>query len=84
MNTTKTKRIATFRSQDGRLLKGREARRAWAAQESICACGCHGEAKESVSGTVGLCPAEWIGCPNCTGNALGRPLVFRLPGHLEE
>jgi hypothetical protein len=58
-----------------------EKRREWLKQigQVRCACGdtasygLHG--RDTISGTVGGRPAIWLGCPNCTGHALGFPLV---------
>ena len=76
------KRTPTFRIGD-KLLVGREARKAWREQEVYCACGSSGDAAHCVDGTVGGSPAEWLGCDNCTGQALGRPLVYRLPNQIK-
>ena len=70
--------IQTFR-RSGHLLTGAEARKAWADQEVRCACGDYGDAENTIAGTVDGLPAEWLGCPNCAGQAVGRPLVFRRP-----
>lgn len=75
------KRTPTFRVGN-KLLVGREARKAWAAQEARCACGSCGDDQHTVDGTVGGSPAEWLGCDNCTGQALGRPLVWLLPSQM--
>ena len=75
------KRTPTFRIGD-KLLVGREARKAWAAQEARCDCGSCGDTQHTVDGTVSGSPAEWLGCDNCTGQALGRPLVYRLPSQI--
>jgi hypothetical protein len=29
-------------------------------------------------------PAKWLGCDNCTGQALGAPLVYRTSGQIED
>jgi len=75
------KRVPTFR-QDNVLLGGTEAIEAWKAQEPVCNCGSVGEAGEAISGSASNMPAKWLGCPNCSGQALGRPLVYRLPSQM--
>lgn len=76
------KRIPTFRQGD-KLLTFAEARKAWAEQTARCACGSCGDTDHSISGTCKDMPAEWLGCDNCSGQALGRPLVYRLPSQME-
>ena len=75
------KRIPTFR-QGEKLLTGASAREEWKTQTARCGCGSHGDEKNSISGSSNDMPAEWLGCDNCTGRALGRPLVYRLPSQL--
>ncbi len=77
-----TKRIATFRADGRQLLKDNTAREAWASQNVRCNCGSYGDRSESISGTCNDMPAEWLGCTNCTGQALGRPLIYRLPSQM--
>lgn len=72
------RRTVTFRV-DGKLLTGRAARKAWAAQVAGCACGDPGDERYAVAGVIHGQPAEWLGCENCRNQALGRPLVFKLP-----
>ena len=78
---TRTNRIPTYRHGET-LLTGRDARRAWADQTVRCACGYHGDASEWIAGTANDMPAEWLGCTNCRGQALGRPLIYRLPSQM--
>ena len=73
-----TRRIATFVTGQ-KLLTGSEAKKAWATQSVRCACGYYGDESNTVSGSASDMPAEWLGCPNCNGQALGYPLVYRLP-----
>lgn len=74
-----SKRVQTFRR--GEILVGAEAREAWAAQIIRCGCGSCGNADAAVSGSCYDMPAEWLGCQNC-GNAIGRPLIYRLPSQM--
>lgn len=73
-----SQRIPTFRDC-GKLLTGAAASEAWAAQTAKCACGSCGDKDNAIAGTAKDMPAQWLGCPNCTGQALGRPIVYRLP-----
>jgi len=77
------RRTATF--HDGsKMLTGREARKAWKEQRARCNCGSCGDAEHAISGTVGPdMPAQWLGCDNCSGQALGSPLVYRLPSQMD-
>jgi len=75
------KRIPTFRLKD-KVLTGAEARKAWASQNVRCACGDYGDVENTIAGSCNDMPAEWLGCPNCSGTALGRPMIFRLPSHV--
>ena len=72
----KTRLISTFST-----LAGRDAEQAWRDQEIRCACGSHGAASRAIAGEVGNKPAKWLGCtnPSHAGQALGEPLVYRLP-----
>lgn len=70
-----TKTMPTFR-RDGETFDGAEAINQWKNQSVTCACGCHATEKDSISGTSNDLPAKWLGCPNCPGTALGRPLVY--------
>jgi hypothetical protein len=76
------KRIATFKL-DGKMLTGAAAVTAWAKQSAHCNCGSYGAKSEAISGTCSDMPAKWLGCTNCSGQALGRPLVYRLPSQME-
>lgn len=76
-----SKQIPTFR-KNGSLLTGKEARMAWEAQDARCNCGSGGDAAHAISGTCKDMPAQWLGCDNCTGQAIGRPLVYRLPSQM--
>lgn len=67
---------------DGKLLVGHEAKDAWAAQSVRCACSSYGDADHSISGSCSDMPAEWLGCTNCRGQALGQPLVYRLQSQI--
>lgn len=58
-------------------VSGKAARKAWADQAVRCACGSYGCVDAAVSGSAGLDRARWLGCPSCSGTALGRPLVWR-------
>lgn len=66
----------TFRAGD-QLLIGAAAKQAWADQSARCNCGCGGVSSETISGTCSGLSAEWMSCPNCSGQAVGRPLVYR-------
>lgn len=79
---TKFKAIPTFR-HGGILLTGDAAKKAWADQTARCGCGSYGDESEAISGTCKDMPAEWLGCTNCSGQALGRPLVYRLPSQMQ-
>lgn len=81
MATKTATRIPTFRRGDT-LLVGQEARAAWAAQSARCGCGSYGDAEEAISGSCKNMPAQWLGCTNCNGSALGRPLVYRLKSQM--
>lgn len=72
---------ATYQDGDA-LLVGTTARDTWRAQQARCNCGCYGDADHAMSGTAGDMPAVWLGCPNCRGQALGKPLVYRLPSQI--
>jgi hypothetical protein len=76
------KRIATFRKDD-ELLTGEKARAAWAAQRVRCACRSYGDQQHSIGGTCEDLPAVWLGCTNCRGQALGYPMVYRLPSQMD-
>ena len=76
------KRVPTFR-HNNTLLTGPAAKKTWADQSVRCACGSSGDPANSISGTCKNMPAEWLGCSNCTGQAVGRPLVYRLPSQFE-
>lgn len=52
-----------------------------AATRVRCACGNTGDWSESVSGTSGDRPCVWAGCGNCSGQAVGAPV---LTAHLRE
>ena len=75
------KRVPTFLA-GGVMLRGIQAIKAWRAQEPVCACRSVGEASAAISGSASNMPAKWLGCPNCSGQALGRPLVYRLPSQM--
>lgn len=77
----KTKRTPTFKI-DGVLLVGADAKTKWAAQRARCGCGSYGDAEESIGGKCSDMPTEWLGCPNCSGQALGKPLVYRLQSQI--
>lgn len=81
-NAMSTKRIPTFRV-GGKLLTGADAAKAWAEQSGKCNCGSHGTQEDSISGECGGMPATWLGCSNCTGEAVGRPLVYRMPSQMK-
>lgn len=55
--------------------KAVEARLA-AAEQARCACGDHGDWSCSLSGTSFDRPCAWAGCPNCSGQALGQPILM--------
>lgn len=75
--------MKTVTFQDGdKLLRGKAARTAWKAQEARCACGGYGDPANALSGTAGDKPATWLGCSNCSGQALGKPLIYRLPSQM--
>lgn len=76
-----TKRIPTFRDGAG-LLTCAAAIKAWQQQTARCGCGSCGDEANAIDGTAGDMPAKWLGCDNCTGQALGRPLVYRLPSQM--
>ena len=78
----KMKRTATIKI-NGQMLTGREATKAWRNQSARCNCGSYGDASEAISGTCSDMPAKWLGCTNCSGKALGLPLVYRLPSQIE-
>ena len=63
---------------------GRDAEQAWRDQEIRCACGSRGDAEQAIAGEVGGMPAKWLGCsnPSHTGQALGEPLIYRLPSQM--
>lgn len=73
--------IPTF-TQDGKLLIGTDATKAWASQAVRCGCGDYGDKSEAVSGSCHDMPAEWLGCTNCSGHALGRPLIYRTQSQI--
>jgi hypothetical protein len=76
------KRIPTFRRQD-QLLTSTEAVEAWAGQATRCNCGGPGDSNKAVTGSCDDMPAKWLGCGwNCSGQAVGYPLVYRLPSQL--
>lgn len=79
--TTTKGRIPTFRT-DAKLLTGAEANEAWGNQRVRCGCGSYGTTDDSISGSAGDKPAVWLGCPNCSGSALGLPLVYCLPSQV--
>jgi len=66
---------------DGEDLPRGDARKKWLAQVGKIRCGCgstasYGEhGRDTIGGTAGGFRAVWLGCPNCTGRALGLPLV---------
>jgi len=74
-------RTPTFRTPNG-LLTGQQAIDAWRAQTASCSCNAGGDEECAVSGTCRDMPAKWLGCPYCTGTAVGRPLVYRLPSQM--
>lgn len=74
--------MPTFRNEVGTLLIGQDAKKAWAEQSARCNCGSYGDVEHSISGTCSDMPAEWLGCDNCRGCAVGRPLVYRLPSQI--
>ena len=76
-------RIPTFRTKESGMLSGASARRAWGKQVVRCNCGDHGDAANEIAGTAGDMPARWLGCGTCPGQALGRPLVYRLPSQFQ-
>jgi hypothetical protein len=78
----KMKRIPTFRTLDGPLLVGAAAKKAWASQVARCNCGYCGKAEASIEGAYDGMPAEWLGCPNCSGSALGFPLLYRTQSQI--
>jgi len=78
---TMAKTVPTFRA-DGELLVGVAAIKAWKAQDAFCACGDAGDEADAVSGEASDMPAEWLGCPNCSGRAVGHPLIYRLPSQV--
>jgi hypothetical protein len=49
-----------------------------AAENVRCACGDHGSWEHTISGTSGPgnTPCVWAGCPNCTGRAVGIPVLL--------
>lgn len=71
----------TFRQGD-RLLIGADAIAAWEAQSVRCACGSYGDKENAISGSCKDMPAKWLGCDNCDGTALGRPLVYRVQSQI--
>ena len=73
--------IPTFRHEE-KLLTGKAAREAWASQSARCNCGSHGDEEHAVHGECNDMAATWLGCSNCRGQALGRPLVYRLPSQM--
>lgn len=75
------KTIPTFK-KNGDLLTGHEAREAWAGQSARCNCGSYGDESEAIHGSAGDMPAVWLGCTNCDGTALGRPLVMRTQSQI--
>lgn len=75
-------RIPTFRTRDA-LLTGSNAIAAWSQQRIRCNCGSYGDEANSISGSCNDMPAKWLGCDNCTGQAVGRPLVYRLANQLK-
>jgi len=78
------KRIATFAPAPERLLCGRAAIAAWRSQSVRCPCGYCSDPRRAVSGSAGDMPAKWLGCdnPGHHGQALGQPLVYRLPSQM--
>jgi hypothetical protein len=73
----------TFRSQAGVLLVGTSALEAWKAQIARCNCGRLATAEAPVTGQCNDMPAQWIGCSGCSGQALGRPLVWRTESQIK-
>ena len=45
------------------------------AKSARCACGYCRSWDHSVSGTSGVHDVVWAGCPNCSGSAIGRPIL---------
>lgn len=75
-------KTATFRI-DGKVLTGSEAKTAWAAQSAKCACGSYGDTAHAISGTCEDSPAKWLGCANCSGQAVGGPLIYRTAAQIK-
>lgn len=69
-------------ARNGILLVGREAVEAWSSQTARCNCGSYGGGEDAISGSCHDMPAKWLGCDNCVGQALGRPLVYRVPSQI--
>ena len=46
-----------------------------AAENTRCACGSYGSWDDSISGSSGDRSCVWAGCPNCSGSAIGRPIL---------
>jgi hypothetical protein len=77
----KSKAIPTF-VNNGELLTGVAARDTWADQTARCNCGSYGDTEHAIAGTCNDMPAKWLGCDNCHGSAVGRPIVFRLSSQI--
>ncbi len=77
------KKRATF-LVESTLLTDAAAVTAWREQAVRCPCGHRGDAEHAVAGAAGDMPAKWLGCANPThaGQALGRPLIYRLPSQM--
>jgi hypothetical protein len=46
-----------------------------AAENARCACGDTGSWEHAIYGTSGGSDCVWAGCPNCSGQAIGRPIL---------
>lgn len=68
--------------QGGKLLVGSAAIEAWKTQRTTCACRSRGDEENAISGSTGDMPAKWLGCDNCTGTAVGFPLVYRTESQI--
>jgi len=46
-----------------------------AAEHKRCACGHYGTWEDTISGTSGMQACIWASCENCTGSAIGSPVL---------
>lgn len=66
---------------DGNNLPRGQARKRWLAQVGKISCSCGSTAsyglhgRDTIGGTCGGKTAVWLGCSDCAGRALGKPLV---------